>query len=238
MRSRNVIALLIAMAMLAASAPMAQAYTLTTGANLGPYLSGTGGGEFTVNLTGFDPLPFYDDKTKNQNGTTGLSNTFQTFCLETNEYIYKNSVYDAVFNNAADNGGVAGGRPDPISKGTAWLYLQFAKGIWGGYNYSVDRTTSAAALQNTIWFLEGEASDPGETNYFRQAVKSQFTTLDNAMLDDDVGIVKVLNLTSDQLIGNTHLRQDVLVVTPIPAAVWLLGAGVIGLVGVRRRMRS
>ena len=26
------------------------------------------------------------------------------------------------------NGGVSGGNPDPISRGTAWLYLQFAQG--------------------------------------------------------------------------------------------------------------
>ena len=35
------------------------------------------------------------------------------------------------------NGGISGGNPDPISRGTAWLYLQFAKGTLAGYNYGL-----------------------------------------------------------------------------------------------------
>jgi hypothetical protein len=46
---------------------------------------------------------------------------------------------------------------DILSKGTAWLYSQFAQELLIGYNFSgatAQRKTSAGLLQNAIWALE------------------------------------------------------------------------------------
>ena len=232
---------LVIAALFALMTQSALAYTVTATGNggdagngYGPYQTGIGG-EFTF-IAG-DGLQFVlGSYGANAKGIV-QDGTFQTFCLETNEHIWPNSVNQAVLNTGAVSGGVGGATNgfDPISIGTAWLYSQFAQGTLAGYDYSaVGRKTSAAALQNTIWWLEGEQTDPGNTNIFRNAVLGEYTTANAAMANSNGAFgVKVLNLTV-----NGEARQDMLVATPIPAAIWLFGAGLLGLVGVRRRFTA
>jgi hypothetical protein len=216
---------------------MSFAYTATTvgGSGYGPYEINPGG-EFTL-LVG-DGLEwvlngYVNGKTKNVQDTNGitLSGSFQTFCVEEQEYIYPYSMSYATISDGAIQGGVGG--KDPLSVGAAWLYYNFATGNLTDYDYANHST--AAALQNTIWGLEGEASDPGAGNAFRDDILNQFTNSTNAMADNNGQYkVAVLNLWADP--AHTQLRQDQLVVTPIPGALLLLGPGLIGLVGIRRRM--
>lgn len=220
-------------------------YTATTvgGSGYGPYQTGRGG-EFTLQAGGGLEyyLKYYSKLTTNQGNTNG---TFQSFCIEENEYIYPNTVHSATISNEAMNGGLGGARNaagyDPISIGTAWLYFQFATGSLSGYDYSSSgRGSSASDLQNTIWWLEGEATDPGSTNIFRNAVLAKYGS--KAMDDNNRTIpVAALNLWADGQAGNlNYVRQDQLVVTatPVPAAAWLLGSGLLGLVGIRRRFNQ
>jgi len=160
-----------------ALAPPAMADQITV--NAGLYQTGSGG-EFQYNVvnssTQFDTAG-YASTTTNQ----GSDNSFQTFCIETSEHIGFGNTYNANLNNeGAVNGGYAGGSPDPISQGTAWLYSQFAQGILGGYSYTgtaAERQASANALQQTIWWLENEnpAYFPSLIgNIFYAAVIAQF----------------------------------------------------------------
>jgi hypothetical protein len=227
------------------------AYNVTTvgGGGYGPYQTGLGG-EFTLlagDGLGWVLNGYAEGKTKdviNVPGTTKLDGTFQTFCVEENEYIYPSTTLDATISNGAINGGKTGGDPDPLSIGTAWLYYNFATGGMADYIYS-DHST-AGDLQNTIWWLEGEAGDPGATNVFRNDVLAKFTNEAGATADNNGQYkVAVLNLwqlghagdlTKDANGNYIYVRQDQLVVTPIPGALLLLGPGLIGLVGIRRRM--
>ena len=49
--------------------------------------------------------------------------------LRRTEYIGGGETYDAALNPNAIGGGISGGGPtgDPVSKGTGWLYSQFAR---------------------------------------------------------------------------------------------------------------
>jgi hypothetical protein len=255
--------LLTAALLLAASAPIASAATVqfTGQGGYGIYQAwatipsgvtpaGTyGGGEFTVQAMdfNFNVLSNYAPVTRNQLYQTGgvaTTNTFQTFCLEMNEYVSAGGLYTADLSGAAYAGGRGGGSPDPLSVGTAWLYSQFAKGTLQGYAYTSGepaREASAAALQVAIWYLEEEITGSTATgsylgsNVYLTLVASQFGSLSNAMANDTSNQygVRVLNLTAAD-----GRHQDMLVATPIPSAVWLLGAGIVGLVGLRRRSKS
>lgn len=247
MNKKSFFIFLIVVTLFVAFTQNALAYTVATTGNggtysgYGPYQTGTGG-EFTLQVSSDLEwvLNNYSASTKNLGGT---QKTFQTFCIEEAEYIYPNTVYSATISNGAVSGGVSGAISgiDPISIGTAWLYYSFAQGTLSGYDYTDSgRASSAAALQSTIWWLEGEAADPTNTNIFRKAVIEKYGS--NAMTDNNGTIpVAVLNLWAEGHAGDlNYRRQDQLIVThtPVPAAIWLFGAGLLSLVGVRHRFTS
>jgi hypothetical protein len=222
-RSRVLLCLTVLFASLAALSPTASANSLIL--DLGPYHSGVGG-EFNAYSTTLNPISLgYSSMTMLDNGH-GLG--FQTFCVEYNEHFNPGGTYNYTISQAAIHGGVPGGS-NPLSLGTAWLYLHFAEGNLTGYNFAngANRTTNAGQLQDTIWWLEGQRPDPGATNPFEQLVISQFGSATNAMADNNRFYgVAVLNL----YYLNGSLSQDQLVLVPDGGTTAvLLGVGLLGL---------
>ncbi len=155
--------LAITVASLAALEFHATADSLKINQVSGYYDTSFNGGEFNIsNVTGAASaaVGYYDSKATANGG-------FETFCLEMNQYISVPGNYNYGVSSAAISGGVSTGATgytsggvshDPISIGTAWLYLQFASGTLAGYTYApgTARGTSAEQLQTAIWWLENE----------------------------------------------------------------------------------
>jgi hypothetical protein len=221
--------------------------------NYGRWQTGQGG-EFTlVVVSGTDiNLSAYSPFTKNQGGTT---NSFQTFCIEENEFVYANTTSNYTIASAADKGGLqvgtgpAGtmGFPDEISLGTAWLYANFAKGAnfngFTSYNYANTaggRYTDAADLQNALWFLENEIPAISSSNKFYQAVKSFFSddanltaARANALGAYGVAALNIVNPTTGAK------QQTQLVLVPDAGfTLGLLGLGLSGLLLASRKFRQ
>jgi len=201
----------------------AQANQLTL--NYGSRHSGNGG-EFNASSPDFAPGTMGYNAAK-----TIYNGGFETFCLETNEYFNPGSTYHYGITQGAINGGVSGGNPDLISRGTAWLYLNFAHGTLAGYNYNIGAAgdASAAALQATIWWLEGEGANPNNTFSTLVTSVSNYTADNNGFYG-----VGVLNLWDD----NNNPAQDQLILTRgVPdggTTVMLLGAA-LSVLGMARR---
>jgi hypothetical protein len=208
----------LVLALLITMAPQSQAYTITID-RINGYYSGNGG-EFNVAPATLPGVSGYVASTlvNNRYGVLG----FETFCLETTEYVTIPGTYDAEFNSKAILGQTVTG--DPISVGTAWLYDQFARGVLSNYDYvaGAGRATSAGQLQATIWWLEQESgyNDPG--NVFSNMVITYFGSSINAMVDATLGQygVWVLNLKA---IDTGARAQDQLVRVPEPGILILLG---------------
>lgn len=146
---------------------------------------------------------------------------FSTFCLERNEYFYPGQTYLVKsITTGAIIGGISGGNPDPLDTRTAFLFNKWSTG------QIANTADNANALQLAIWALEGEWS---------QALSG--TALDyynmSKAADGSLYGVMVMNLWG-KIPGGTGNAQDMLIQTPIPAAVWLLGSALLGLIGIRR----
>lgn len=153
---------------------------------------------------------------------TGIGSSFDTFCLEKNEYFIPGNNYEATIDIAARNGGVSGGvnGADPISPATAYLYTQFRAGNLGFSSFT--NASDSAALQDAFWYLEGEIS----------SVSGQALALVNQALAagwTDIGDVRVMNIIGPNGSSDNGNAQSQLTMVPLPAAVW---AGIAGFGGV------
>jgi hypothetical protein len=157
---------------------------------------------------------------------TSANGSFTTFCLEYNEHISFGTTYYYEVSQAAKYNG--GNTMDPLSKATAWLYLQFLNGTLAGYTHTQG---AANELQQAFWFLEGETG--GVDNDFAKLAATTAGTEDN----NGFYGVGVMNLWANA--DGTGARQDQLIRVPDGGStLTLLGMGIGFLALVSRRIRT
>lgn len=199
--------------------------------------------------------PFEATVTENPNGYLPLG-SFTTFCLERDDTINPNGTteYSFVLNDRAIQGGkgVKGldsrgydtpgytdgdgvqDNYDPVSSATALLYYEFRNNTLDDhgtlFTFSYTSLDDHVALQEAIWKIENEPDQNKGTAGLAQKLLDYGRT--NAT-GSRYG-VRAMNL------GNNGKNQDLLAMStvPLPPVVLLMGTGILGFFGVRRKMKS
>lgn len=216
------------------------------------------GGVFAVTQYGTLDVSHYDSSALYLATSGNKAVGFGTFCLEYSEPFNPGDIFDYTLASFANGGGVGGQTApgqDPISIGTAWLYMQFATGNLdtaaanAGGSFSYASTADLRKLQKAFWFLEDEGQG-SITNSYVQLTLGQFgNSLANAQAHANGAFgVSVLNLTKTvQKNGRdvVELKQSQLYFGGLPKQVpdeaatgLLLLATFAGLVTLRRRRGS
>jgi hypothetical protein len=203
-----------------------------TGTVAGVSYSWGAAGEFTIYDSDLSVFRY----TSQTSGILGASNSFQTFCVEKNEATY--SPVDVFVNESGLTGsqavmGGGGLNPDPLDPITAYLYTKFATETLSNYDYTntsgVGRDVSARELQEAIWVVEDETTDPATGQAALWIAEAQGEIDNNNW--SGIGSVRVLNL---YIPGTDIPMQDMLYLVPVPGAV-LLGILGLGVVGIKLR---
>ena len=108
---------------------------------------------------------------------------------------------------------------DALDGYTAYLYTAFREGTLAGYSYvaGAPRVASAGALQDVIWFVEGEAAKTWtdgdnslQDQFYTAAVNANWT---------DIGNVRVLNLYELGHAGDANyaVKDQLTMISPVPA---------------------
>lgn len=190
------------------------------------------GGEFNAVTSPDNFLPNYSPQAIVGNG-------FQTFCVETRVDFYPTATYSYTLSDVAVGDPVTG--PVDLSKGAAFLYYQFAKGILPGYDYTDPDTRKADAgeLQSALWWFQGGQTyggypDPITDPFYIYAVDTLGLQNADAPNNGAYG-VDVLQMWS----GDLQPAQNQLVLVPDnTSTLLLLGAGLGVVMWTAPRLRT
>ena len=146
------------------------------------------------------------------------------YCVDPWTVVYPNRTYN---NTVVTTTGVINGAPVNNAGQIAWLLTHYGTGGQGGNAY---------ALQAAIWHVV----DPTLTIDPNRASANQVTLYNSylAALGNNTGNVSAF-LWISPAVSSSNTKYQGLVApgtqTPIPAAIWLLASGLIGVIGIRRK---
>jgi hypothetical protein len=112
----------------------------------------------------------------------------------------------------------------------AWLMKNYGNTTYPGLTY----VQTGIVVQNAIWSATGQKMHV--TDDYLSIANAMVSAASTADLSGLASSYARMNLFTDA--GLTNHVQDQIRPIPIPAAVWLLGTGLVGLIGIRRRFTS
>lgn len=178
-----------------------------------------GGGEFRWQ----DISLLQDNEALGKHGVA--ADRFLTFCVETGEHIGSGTYHVDLNTKSIFTG-------KDLQAETAYLYTRFVKGTLSSYDYTTGssaRDDDAGALQAAIWYFQ---NDIATGNAQALAWISEAEAAVAGAWGNTIGSVRILNVWNHATERNPiNAKQDMLVMIPLPAPVWMAGLGLFGVIG-------
>ena len=184
--------------------------------------------DLTYTMTSFQSLgPTYasGEITGNMTGSLNISDLY-SFCVYNSATLYQGQPYAASLASIGGNTGLLQ---------SAYLMDKYVP-----RNSPLTDVNMGVSLQWAIWMLIGQGSPLTDINVANPTLAATYPSIDSRAqlyqqealnagnLSQYAGTYQVLQLQGS---------QDLLIVpTPVPAAVYLFGSGLLGLVGLRKKM--
>jgi hypothetical protein len=192
-----------------------------------------------VEIESYNPLDMAGILTFNvshsNNGT--IFTTYETFCIQENVFIYPSTWYQVEISSIVGPNSPSVAGYGTLNGAVDYLFYKYKTGAYDAWLNGSN--TNQADFQNLLWSLQGEIGPytPGSGTPWAVDL-ANYTNLGQSWGTEVINIYTSTYDASGKEISRTDIQNQLYNQVPEPMTLLLLGSGLIGITGLRRKFKK